>query len=165
MSNKTSNYPANQLNNLPSGTNANLIGSIRELAQQGKPQNERELQQRIDDFFRFCETHDFRPGVEALALSLGTSRQTFWNWCNGLYVSQEWMEICLTAKQYVLTYIEAASLSGKLNPATSIFVLKNWGNYKDSLSFDETVGTNKGQRILGVSDLPQLGSELEESEE
>lgn len=168
MANKNSNYPANQLNNTPEGTNTDLIHSIRELAQQGKPHDVEELKTRIDMYFGFCERRDFRCGVESLSLSLGVTRQTFWNWCNGTGVSEEWQEICLVAKQYILTFIEAVSLSGRLNPATSCFILKNWGNYKDSISFDETPSKEATRHILSSADLPQLDvseSYIEEQEE
>lgn len=146
MSNKQSNYPSNQLNNLPIGTCSETISCLKELADKGKPSSIEELKQRIDDYFQFCADRDMRIGVESLALSLGVSRVTFWNWCNNNGCTDEWAEICQKAKQFVLTFLEQMSLSGKLNPATSIFLMKNWAGYKDTISFDENAPKETIQR-------------------
>ena len=37
--------------------------------------------------------------------------------------------------------MEQAILRGKLNPASGIFLMKNWLNYKDSYSFEEATET------------------------
>nr|WP_294660781.1 hypothetical protein [uncultured Blautia sp.] len=37
--------------------------------------------------------------------------------------------------------MEQAILRGKLNPASGIFLMKNWLNYKDSYSFEEVTET------------------------
>lgn len=164
MSNKTSNYPANQLNNLPAGTCSETISCLRDLADRGRPQNIAELKQRIDDYFQFCADKDMRIGVESLSLSLGVSRVTFWNWCNNNGCSDEWSEVCQKAKQFVLTFLEQMSLSGRLNPATSIFLMKNWAGYKDTISFDEDVPKETQHRALTASELPKLGISRIETE-
>ena len=43
------------------------------------------------------------------------------------------------AKQVVAAFIEQASLSGKINPATAIFLMKNWMGYKDTESFEDAI--------------------------
>lgn len=154
LANKNSNFPSNQLNNLPEGVAATIVASLRELSDKGRPQTEQELKSRIDEYFTFCGENDFRPGIESLVLSLSTTRQTFWNWCNG-DKGQEWQDICIQAKQFCLTFLEQLNLQGKLNPASAIFYLKNWASYKDTVSFDDAPQTSVKQ-ALSVSDLPQL---------
>lgn len=114
------------------------------LASQGKPEDVDQLKQRITDFFNFCAANNLRPGVEMLASCLGVSRVTFWLWCNGMNCSPEWAECCRMARQIIMTFLEQTALSGKLNPATAIFLLKNWAGYKDTISFDE------GRPDLGI---------------
>jgi hypothetical protein len=142
LSNHVSNFPTAQASRVLSEESGDFtkdtINSILALGQKGKPRNETELKERINDFFSFCSQRSFKPGVEALSLSLGVTRACFWNWTNGVGVSEEWKDICVIAKQSIITYIEAAAMSGKLNPATSIFILKNVGNYKDQISFEDT---------------------------
>lgn len=157
MANKKSNFPTNQLNNLAENVCSQTVSCLRELSERGKPSTVDELKERIDEYFLFCEENDFRPGIESLCLSLGVSRTTLWNWCNGSGCNQEWSEVCQKAKQFILTFLEQVSLSGRLNPASSIFFLKNWGNYKDSISFDEATPETATRRELTVADLPKLG--------
>lgn len=157
---KFSNYPQGQATQALNGDEqtGNIINCIMDLSDHGKPQTTEELKQRIDDYFLFCGTKNFRPGVESLSLSLGISRVTFWAWTNeGCGKPKEWIEICQLAKQKILSFTEAAALSGKLNPATSIFLLKNLGGYKDSVSFEEiTPTTNKTPMIV---EYPKLGED------
>lgn len=164
MSNKISNYPTAQAARVLSEESGDFtkdtINSILALGQKGKPRNETELKERINDFFSFCSQRNIKPGIEAISLSLGVTRATFWNWTNGIGVSGEWQDICVIAKQSIIAFIEAAALSGKLNPATSIFILKNVGNYKDSYSFEEAnPQPTDHDRILKATMLPKLESE------
>lgn len=119
---------------------------IEKCASKGKPKDIDELKQRIFDFFELCKAENRRPAIELLAFSLGVRRQTFWQWCQGMGCDPEWSECCRLAKQMILAFIEQVSLSGKLNPATSIFLLKNWAGYKDTISFDDA------QPNLGIED-------------
>lgn len=157
MANSKSNYPPAQLNNLPDGFTTEVVHCLRELADRGKPETITDLKSRIDNYFIFCENNDFRPGIESLSLALGVSRVTFWKWCNSDGCSEEWAKICEVAKQYVLTFLEVATLSGRLNPASSIFFFKNWGSYKDSISFDESIPATTTRKVLTAADLPKLG--------
>lgn len=142
MSNSNSNYPSNQLKDL-SGTEfvGNTVRSLVELSKLGIPKSDTELEERITEYFEHCIKNNSRPGIESLCLSLSTTRQNFWNWCNGCGgKSQEWQHQCVLARQVIVAFLESAGLSGKLNPATSIFLLKNWANYTDSnnLAIEQT---------------------------
>ena len=117
MANHNSNFPSNQLNNLPENFCTDTVRSLRELNALGKPTNIEELKQRIDHYFLFCEQNDFRCGVESLCLALGVSRQTLWNWCNSNGCDEQWAEVCRSAKQFILTFLEQLTLKNKINPA------------------------------------------------
>lgn len=160
MSNKNSNFPTNDLNKLPDGFCTNTVGSLRELAINGKPKTIEELETRIDDYFKYCQQKDFRCGIESLCLALGVSRQTLWNWCNGIGCSEAWKEKCCIAKQFILTFLEQATWQGKINPASSIFYLKNWGNYKDSISFDDNTPEAANKNNLSLEDMRGKIAEL-----
>lgn len=155
MSNHKSNYPPAQLNEL-SG-NPFVSDTVRKLrALSGdKPKTVTELQQRIDDYFRFCAENNLRPGIESLSLSLGVSRQSFWNWCEiGKANVPQWRDTCLQARQLIIAFIEAASMAGRLNPATGIFALKNIAGYSDTYSFEAVKGQEK--QAITADDLPKL---------
>lgn len=136
MANKNSNYPANAINNLPADVTSDTFDSILELASKGKPNTQKELEKRINDYFSFCKQHNFKCGIESLSMALGVSRTTFWQWVNGRNCTREWAETCQNAKQVIIAFLEALMLSGKLNPASSIFLLKNIAGYSDTYSFE-----------------------------
>lgn len=133
------------------------VSCLMELAGQGIPKDSDELRQRIHSYFRFCEERQMRPSIENLCLSLGTSRQNFWNWCSGVNTKSrdaEWQSLCCTAKQIVLCFLETAHMAGKINPASAIFLLKNWGGYMDSVTVE--TGTTEGNHAITASELPKL---------
>ena len=40
------------------------------------------------------------------------------------------------AKGFISAFMEQTMLRGKINPASGIFLLKNWCGYRDNISFD-----------------------------
>lgn len=153
MANKDSNFPSNSLNKLPEEFCAETVSSLKDLANKGKPQSIEELALRIDNFFTFCADNGFRPGIEALCLALSISRQTLWNWCKGEGCNDEWKEECNRAKQFILTFLEQATMQGKINPASSIFYFKNWANYKDNISFDDVTLSATQPHVLSLEEI------------
>lgn len=101
-----------------------------------RPKNDEEVERRVEEYFQYCAEKHMRPGVESLALALGISRVTLFNWSMGIKCSDKRRQIAEHAKALIAAYIEQASLSGHLNPATGIFIMKNWMNYKDTQSFE-----------------------------
>ena len=153
---RKSNYPTAQLAQIDGKAYVKeTITSLRQLHNKQKPRTEEELRERIDSFFEFCSERSLRPGIEQLALSLGVSRQAFYLWCNGDNCSEEWRRICEGARQFIVAFIEALSLHGHLNPATSCFVLKNWAGYRDAVEI-EPVAVMKEKEALPASMLPRL---------
>ena len=127
------NFPQQQVSEL-SETNPNFVSdtvrNLMGLRSKGKPQTQEELQNRVDEYFCFCANNGYRPAIESLALSLGVSRVTFWQWRNGSR-GDEWGQICEAAAQMIITFLEACMMSGKINPASAIFLLKNIAGYSD----------------------------------
>lgn len=90
-----------------------------------------QIKDRISLYFQYCIDNDIRPGIEAMALAIGTTRRSIFEWSKG-NDRKELQDIILKAKQVIAAYLESISLSGQINPATSIFLLKNWFGYKDN---------------------------------
>lgn len=130
-----SNYPTTELETLNgSGFATKTIGSLMQLSKKGIPKTDAELSERITEYFTFCTQRDHRPGIESLCLSLATSRQNFWKWCNGEGgKSDVWRDTCLRARQLIFAFLEAAGTAGKLNPSTLIWLQKNWCGYTDNV--------------------------------
>ena len=165
MANLKSNYPTNQLNGLEKGVCSDTVTCLRELSAKGKPTSTEELKERIDDYFMFCADKDFRPGIESLCLSLGITRTTLWKWCRQDGCNEQWAEICMQAKQFILTFLEQISLTGKINPASSIFYLKNWGAYSDNYLLENAIPSEAEKNVLTVVDLQRLEEIKKKTEE
>lgn len=152
---RQSNYPGAEVSRL-SGKEftGECVDSLMELSSKGKPQTLDELNNRISDYFQFCSDKRFRPGVESLCLSMNISRMTFWNWRNGKR-GEAWADACETALQQIVTFLEQAMLTGNVNPATGIFLLKNVAGYRDEISFSESV-TALNTESVSADNLPRL---------
>ena len=149
------NYPGQQLAEVDTDFIGSTVNSLMELGGRGIPNSDNDLQQRVDSYFRFCEERQMRPGIESLCLALGTSRQNFWKWCAGAGgKSLEWQHICQSARQVIIAFTETAGLSGKINPASWIFILKNWAGYADSVPAEPIAEERDG---LTADQLPILG--------
>lgn len=129
------NYPTQQQPDLEPGDLSAMVSDFDELREQTYPQNDDEVEARIKWFFNWCIRHDRRPGVELLALALGTTRQTLWNWQQrddrrGRAITQ--------AKQVILSLLEQWGQCGKINPVSMIFLMKNHGAYRDQVEIAAT---------------------------
>ena len=135
MQNHKNNLPTKKLSEMDSATVQGLVANVKELYDRGKPETDEEVAQRIDEFFGLCERTSLRPGIETLCMALHISRQTLLNWSRGDGCSRERKELVNGARAFIHAFLEQASLSGKLNPATSIFLLKNWCGYRDTVIY------------------------------
>ena len=135
MQNHKNNLPTKKLSEMDSATVQGLVANVKELYDKGKPETDEEVAQRIDEFFGLCERTSLRPGIETLCMALHISRQTLLNWSRGDGCSRERKELINCARAFIHAFLEQASLSGKLNPATSIFLLKNWCGYRDTVIY------------------------------
>ena len=139
-----------------------LVTSILELNRMGRCRTNQELRDRIDQYFAFCQTHKMRPGIESLCTSLHITRTTLFQWKNGRDCDRERTEIIQQAINVIHTFLEQAGLQGKLNPATFIFLAKNWLGYKDTVSVEEN--TPKMEERKGI-DMKQMAIQLGITEE
>ena len=61
-------FPQQQVDDLEPEFVSEVVGSLRELNELGKPETNEELSQRIDDYFSFCQRTGTRPGIECSAV-------------------------------------------------------------------------------------------------
>lgn len=130
------NFPNNKLNEMDANAVQGIVTNIRQLYEKGKPKDDEECERRINDFFEFCERTSTRPGIETLCMSLHITRQTLLNWTRGEGCTPKRKALAQEAKSFIGAFLEQAALSGKINPATSIFLMKNWLGYKDSVMYE-----------------------------
>ena len=104
-----------------------------------RPENNEELIDRLNEYFRECIVKGQIPTVEDMALSLGVTRQILYNW-ETRGDNYERMEIVKKAKE-VLAGIDAKLVSeGKIPQVTYIFRAKNYFGMRDQtqISFDQS---------------------------
>ena len=156
-------YPQGQIEDVEPSTVREIVTSLKELHDRGKPQTDEEIRQRIDECFSFCQQSSIRPGIESLCLSLHISRTTLFNWNNGTNCSAKRQEYIQSAKAFIAAYIEQAVLGGKISPPSGIFLMKNWLNYRDTISLEDNIPDKTAKRVLTVAELPKLGDRIKDS--
>ena len=91
------NLPTNGLNEISAEYAHETIKSLNDLYNLGRPENDDDVEQRVDDYFKFCEQSSLRPGVESLALALSVSRTAIWNWEHGIDCSARRQQLIVKA--------------------------------------------------------------------
>lgn len=152
------NYPQAGLDEMEPAAVQQIVSSLKELHELGRPQTDEETKQRIDDYFAFCEHSSIRPGIESLCMALHISRTTLFRWNNGEDCSEYKQELIQSAKSFIGAFLEQCMLGGKISPPSGIFLMKNWLSYKDSVSIEEMTPQSDAGRRLTAAELPKLGS-------
>ena len=95
---------------------------------QPKVQNDEELAERFNDYFRRCAQRGQIPTVEEMCMSTGYAQSTIWDWENGRRqgFSSATAEIIKKAKDVLKTFDAKLVISGKLNFLAYCFRAKNY---------------------------------------
>lgn len=157
-------FPQQQVDDLEPDYVSEVVESLRELYDLGKPKTDVELEQRIEDYFGFFQKSGNRPGIESLCLALHISRTTLFNWNAGINCSEQRKEIINRAKSFIAAFLEQSMTRGKISPPSGIFLMKNWLNYKDTISFENSVESNDtiGKPQISMEELARLRAERRE---
>ena len=91
----------------------------------------KQVEQRLTDYFSFCVDNDRKPQVVGMCNWLGISRDTLNKWVNGVTRGDTHSDIVKRAYGMLEEMWADFMLNGKINPASGIFLSKNWFNYKD----------------------------------
>lgn len=91
-----------------------------------------QLQNRISEYFTICSEEDMKPSVAGLALAVGVSRKTIWEWSQGDDVEKsDRRNVIKKAYQILNLMMEDYMQNGKINPVSGIFLMKNNFGYAD----------------------------------
>ena len=90
-----------------------------------------QVQNRIAEYFDFCQQNDRKPQIVGMANWLGINRDTLNSWKRGEYRKDTHSVIVQKAVSVLEEMWADYMLNGKVNPASGIFVSKNWFGYKD----------------------------------
>lgn len=90
-----------------------------------------QVKNRIGMYFQHCAENDRKPQIVGMCNWLGISRQALNEWKNGEVRSTTHGDIIKKACAFIEEMWADYMLNGKINPASGIFLSKNWFNYKD----------------------------------
>lgn len=159
MANSKSNWPAAQDPDVKPGEMSAMVALMNDIRELDRPKTDEEVKKRVSAFFQWCIDNDVRPGVELMALSLGTTRQTLWNWQKE---GGKKGEIITQAKQMIAALTENWGQTGKINPAAFCFIMKNNFGYSDNVTVEtiqkqethrtiEEIEKERGQRFIDTA--------------
>lgn len=132
------------------------LRSLEELRKLPQPKTDAEVEQRIDDYFRFCERTDIRPGIGGLAFALHVDRTTIYYWSTGRGCSQRKQKAVQRARSFIELFLESAFQSGKINPVSGIFLLKNWFQYRDNIEISTANNVESPKADMSPEEIRQL---------
>lgn len=86
----------------------------------------KQVEQRINEYFDYCEKNDVKPGFVMLGNWLGVSRSTLNQWKKGDYRSSTHTDIIQKAVSQLESLWEMYMLDGKVNIVAGIFIGKQY---------------------------------------
>lgn len=93
--------------------------------------DEKQVAQRIKDYFSFCLDNDRKPNMRGLGNWLGVDRTTVHSWMVGEYRAETHSHLIKKAVDIMEELWVDYMTNGKVNPAAGIFLGKNMFGYKD----------------------------------
>jgi len=90
-----------------------------------------QVKERIGMYFQHCADNDRKPQIVGMCNWLGITRETLNTWVRGEYRRDTHSDIIKKAVNFIEEMWADYMLNGKLNPASGIFLAKNWYGYKD----------------------------------
>ena len=92
----------------------------------------KQVEQRITEYFQHCADNDRKPQLVGMANWLGVSRDTLNSWKRGEYRKDTHSDIVQKAVSALEEMWADYMMNGKVNPASGIFISKNWFGYADT---------------------------------
>lgn len=90
-----------------------------------------QVKERIGMYFQHCADNDRKPQIVGMCNWLGISRDTLNKWENGVTRNNTHSDIIKKATTFIEEMWADYMLNGKINPASGIFLAKNWFSYRD----------------------------------
>lgn len=94
--------------------------------------DEKQVAQRINEYFDACEQNDMKPNMVGMANWLGIDKTTLTSWKRGEYRSETHSPVITKALSVLEEQWVDYMQNGKINPASGIFLAKNMFQYKDT---------------------------------
>lgn len=91
----------------------------------------KQVENRIVEYFTYCEQNDRKPNIKGLGNWLGVSSETVMNWRKGIYREDTHLGVIKKAVDMLEELWWDYGQNGKTNPASWIFIGKNAFGMKD----------------------------------
>lgn len=101
--------------------------------------NPAQVQNRIFQYFIFCQQHGTFPSVCGLSNWIGVHRDTLHAWKTGEHRKETHQEIILKAYAVIESALIDALMNDNISSAAGIFLLKSMFGYSDRLDLEATV--------------------------
>ena len=112
--------------------------------------SDEECAERLNDYFRQCNEEGQLPTVEDMALALGTTRTSLWEWENNRKCGPVRADMIKKAKQIIAGIDAKLAAEGKIPQVVYIFRAKNFYGMKDQQDVIVTPNTDPlGDRRSG----------------
>lgn len=93
------------------------------------------LQEKVNEYFTYCDTNGRPPTIAGLAYYLDVDRQTIYNYGK----KEDFFDIIKKARNRIMMYLEENAVMGA--GAGTIFVMKQYG-YTDKQEVDTNIISN-----------------------
>lgn len=120
--------------------------------------SDQEVEDRINLYFNYSLQEGLRPNIEGLALAIGVSRSTLWDWETGRrrdLADSTRADIVKKAKDYIAYMLSDGVMDGKINPVTWIFYAKNYFGMKDTQDIN-LIPTTSTTDTVPLDDIKKL---------
>ena len=130
-----------------SGEITDILNSVLRWQKMKPVKTDDECAERLNEFFEVLAKAGELPSVEKMALALGVTRASLWNWENGIKCSAVRTEMIKRAKE-ILAAMDAELVSrNKIPQVTYIFRAKNFFGMKDQTDVVVTPNNPIGAEI------------------
>lgn len=122
-----------------------------------------QVEQRIREYFQYCEEQDCRPGFVALANWIGIDRTTLNSWKRGEYRGATHSHIVQKAVSILEEIWEELMTEGRINPVVGIWMGKQF--YQQSDRQELAIAQDREMRTVPTieeiaKNLPELDDDL-----
>ena len=137
--------------NLPASDISRIIMESFQYFNRTLVKSDEECAERLNDYFRQCNEEGQMPTVEDMALALGTTRTTLWQWEHENRQGPVRANMVKKAKQIIAGIDAKLASEGKIPQVVYIFRAKNFYGMKDQQDVIVTPNTDPlGDRRSGA---------------
>ena len=149
-----------KLNNPRSGENSRLIRLV--LHSESLPKidvsDPKQVEERVMQYFDFCQQHNLFPGIAGLSNWLGVHRDTLNSWKRGEFRKDTHQKIIQRAYDLIEVVLTDMLMDDRIPSPTGIFLLKSMFGYRDR--FDIGLEAAAKQSRDPLADLRTTDAEL-----